>query len=66
MKGFLVVLLDIVAIIGLTAVTWVNRGCFTVGGEVLLIAAMLIGSMIFLCRNETNVSHETFKRRKEK
>ena len=66
MKGFLIVLLDIVAIVGLTAVTWIKRGCFTVGGEVLLIAAILVGSMIFLCRNETNVSCETSKRRKGK
>ena len=59
MKGLLIILFDIASIIILTAAAYAERGYYAFGGEVLLIAAILIFS---LCQLETNVSRETTKR----
>ena len=45
MKGFWIVILDIVSVIGLTAAAYIQRSYYTVGGEVFLIGGILAISL---------------------
>jgi len=47
-KGLLILILDILSIIGLTVAAYMQRGFYTIGGEVVLITAILCGSLMLL------------------
>lgn len=51
MKGLLITIVNIAAIVGLTVAAYLERGYYTIGGEVVAIAAIAIMSLTALSKN---------------